>query len=92
MIVYVLNLLDLACTYYFLCRGGEELNPVAQWLIEVHPVAFPFAKIIVAGALCYMLEHLAKTEPATKIALWIITGWYTAIVAYYILLILGGII
>ena len=90
MIAYLLNLFDLACTYFFLSRGGEELNPVARWLMDWHPAAFPFTKIVVAGVLCWLLVRIAKIEPIARYALWLITGYYAAIAVYYIILFFGG--
>ena len=90
MIAYLLNLFDLACTYLFLERGGYELNPVARWLIGIHPAAFPFAKVFVAGVLCSLLHIIGKVEAKTQFALRAVTGYYAAIAVYYIILIFGG--
>lgn len=90
MTLYILNLFDLACTYLFLERGGYELNPVARWLLSIHPAAFPFAKVFVAGALCYWLHWIGRKEPAARVAIYLITGLYAAIAVYYIILIFGG--
>ena len=90
MTAYLLNLFDLACTYILLSHGGEEINPVARWLINIHPAAFPFAKIVVAGFLFWLLSYIARIEPAARIALYFITVYYAAIVAYYIILFFGG--
>ena len=90
MTAYLLNLFDLACTYLFLERGGYELNPVARWLLSIHPIAFPFVKVFVTGVLCWLLHLIGKVEPRTRYALRIMTGLYAAIAAYYIILFFGG--
>lgn len=89
MTAYILNVADLFFTYYFLNRGGYELNPVARWMLTV-PGLFPFAKIVVAGFLFWLLSYITRIEPAARIALYIITVYYAAIVAYYIILFFGG--
>lgn len=90
MTAYLLNLFDLACTYLFLERGGYELNPVARWLLSIHPAVYPFCKVFVAGVLCGLLHIIGKVDPRTRYALRIITGLYAAIAVYYIILIFGG--
>lgn len=86
MIGYLLNIADMGFTYYFLNRGGYELNPIVRWLLDLHPAAFPFAKIVIAGLLFYLLDRIVKIEPKARIGLYIITAAYAAVVLYYIVI------
>jgi len=90
VIAYLLNLFDLACTYLVLCLGGWEVNPLVRWMLETHPALYPFCKVFLAAGLFWWLDRLAKREPATRYALWAVTGVYAAIAVYYIILIFGG--
>lgn len=90
MIGYLLNIADMGFTYYFINRGGVEMNPIVRRLLDLHPAAFPFAKIVFAGVLFYLLDRIVKIEPQARIGLYIINAYYAAIVAYYIILFFGG--
>ena len=90
MIGYLLNIADMGFTYYFINRGGYEINPFVRWLLGFHPAAFPFAKIVLAGLLFLLLELITKIEPKDRIGLYIVTAFYAALTVYYIILFLGG--
>lgn len=67
MTAYILNLLDLAFTLHALRHGGVELNPLMQCV----PIMV-LSKIFIVGALCFMLDRLARK------------GYYTAQLGLYI--------
>lgn len=92
MIAYLLNLLDLALTIHAIKRGAVEANPVMRLLMELHPLAFPFVKVVVAGVLFWWLHKRAKTSAFARRALWIITAIYAAFCIWNlnIIYLLGG--
>lgn len=87
MILYILNLLDLLTTAIALDMGGVEMNPLANWLIGVHPMLFVFCKIVVVGALILLLVWKENWK-----ALWFLFMLHVAVVAnnIYIIFLLGG--
>ena len=87
MILYILNLLDLLTTAVALDLGGIELNPVADFLIGVHPMLFVFAKVVVVGLLVLFLEW-RDSRKAIKFLCWL----HAAVVAWncFIIYLLGG--
>ena len=67
MTAYLLNILDLLFTLHALSHGGIELNPLMQ------SVPFMiFCKVFLVGALCFMLDRLARK------------GYYTAQLGLYL--------
>lgn len=53
--IILLNALDAFFTLLFLGLGGEELNPVAQVLLDLGPMAFLWAKTAGIGVLATYL-------------------------------------
>lgn len=78
MILYTLNLLDLAFTLYALRHGAVELNPLMQCV----PVMVAH-KTLVTGALCLWLSK--RTEPLARYGLWLITAVYAGICGWHLI-------
>ena len=81
MLVYLLNLFDLACTLYALPLGAEELNP----LMASVPVMVGY-KVVIVGALLWWLS--TRKERAARYALYVATVVYGAVDVYHIINIL----
>ena len=81
MLVYLLNLFDLACTLYALSLGAEELNP----LMASVPVMVVY-KLVVVGLLAAWLSR--RRERAARYALYVAAVVYGAVDAYHIINIL----
>lgn len=87
MVLYLLNLLDLLTTAMALDLGGVELNPVANFLIGVHPMLYVFCKVVVVGLLILFLEWM-DSRKAIRFLSWL----HAAVVVWnvYIIYLLGG--
>lgn len=81
MIVYFLNIADLISTLWGLENGAVEMNPVINFFLGIHPLLFPFVKIVPAFFLCQWLEQNAKKNPAARKRLNVISAVYAAVVA-----------
>lgn len=60
MTLYMLNLCDLISTLVGFRVGLEEINPIINALIRIHPALFPLVKIVVAFPLCLRIARAAK--------------------------------
>ena len=86
MWVYLLNLLDLACTLYALRIGAMELNP----LMESIPAMVVY-KLVVVGALLWWLSR--QRGRLVRVGLNICTVVYATLDLYHLisLIWIGGI-
>lgn len=84
MTAYILNLLDLAVTLHVVANGGAELNPAVRWMLDVHPLCYPFAKIVVAGVLLLWLERKARQYKSAHYGLIAITALYGLLAIWHI--------
>ena len=85
MTVYILNLIDLACTLYALSIGATELNP----LMRCVPVLVVY-KLVVVGWLAAWLSR--RREPMAQIGVRICTAVYAGLACYHLmcLILIGG--
>ena len=81
MIVYILNLIDLACTLYAISIGATELNPLMRSVTVM--VGY---KVIIVGALLWWLSR--QRERAARYALYVAAVVYGAVDVYHIINIL----
>ena len=81
MILYVLNLFDLACTLAALSRGAVELNPLMQ-----NVTVMVCYKVVIVWALLWWLS--TRRERAARYALYVATVVYGAVDVYHIINIL----
>ena len=71
MILYILNLIDLACTLYALSIGVQELNPFMQ------NVPFMiFYKVIIIGTLVWWLSRLRVNLSFCTIVYALVDAWH----------------
>ena len=89
---YTLNILDLLFTTYALRHGAWEANPVMRYVMTLHPLAFPFCKIVVAGVLCGWLEYQAKRNRVARVGRNICLCAYGALTLWHIYNLMGGMI
>jgi hypothetical protein len=80
MILYILNLADLASTFFALSIGLDELNPIARFLFDTHPMLAAFVKIVPMFFLCRFIAKCGKKDNMSAIVYWILVGWYAATV------------
>ena len=76
MLLYVINLADLASTLMGLSCGLAEINPIINVLLSIHPALFILVKIVPAYFLC---THMGKSARKSRVDMLV----YIAIVALY---------
>ena len=69
--IVALNLLDAWFTLLFLSHGGQELNPMVQFVLDLggHPWPFLLLKTVGIGCLCAFLV-LTKNFRSARFGLW----------------------
>jgi hypothetical protein len=82
---FALTVIDSVSTLFYLGKGGRELNPIAQWMIDRGPVTFVLAKGIVSG-LCLAFVMLHKNYRAARVALGLGFAFYFLLGAYHLVL------
>jgi Domain of unknown function (DUF5658) len=85
LLFFALTVLDSVSTLIYLGKGGQELNPIAQWLIDQGSLFFVLTKGIVSG-LCLLFVMLHKTFRPARVALGIGFAFYFALAAYHLVL------
>jgi hypothetical protein len=75
--ILLLNVLDVLTTQISLARGGIELNPLSQWLINQQML--PHAKISVAAFIA-VAAAAAGTHRRVSNLLWMVTSFYAVVV------------
>lgn len=81
MIVYILNLIDLACTLYAISIGATELNPLMREVTVM--VGY---KVVIVLVLLWWLS--TRRERAARLALYVAAVVYGAVDVYHIINIL----
>lgn len=81
MIVYILNLIDLACTLYAISIGATELNPLMREVMVM--VGY---KVVIVWVLLWWLS--TRRERAARYALYVAAAVYGAVDVYHIINIL----
>lgn len=81
MIVYILNLIDLACTLYAISIGATELNPLMREVMVM--VGY---KVVIVWALLWWLS--TRRERAARYALYVAAVVYGAVDVYHMINIL----
>ncbi|RKY19715.1 MAG: hypothetical protein DRQ55_10020 [Planctomycetota bacterium] len=82
---FILTVFDSVATLSYLGKGGRELNPVAQWMINQGASFFVVAKGVLSG-LCLMFVLLHKNFKPARIALGIGFGFYLILGLYHLVL------
>ena len=85
LLFFALTVIDSVSTLIYLGKGGRELNPVAQWMIDQGGTFFVLAKGIVSG-LCLLFVMLHKNFSAARVALALGFAFYLLLAAYHLVL------
>ena len=85
LLFFALTVIDSVSTLIYLGKGGRELNPVAQWMIDQGGTFFVLAKGIVSG-LCLLFVMLHKNFSAARVALAVGFAFYLLLAAYHLVL------
>ncbi len=82
---FTLTVIDSVSTLVYLGKGGQELNPVARWMIEQGGIFFVVAKGVLSG-LCLLFVLLHKNFKPARLALGVGFAFYFALGAYHLVL------
>ncbi len=85
VIFFALTVVDSVSTLVYLGKGGRELNPIAQWMIDQGADFFILTKGVLS-ALCLMFVLLHKTFRPARIALGVGFGFYMLLGLYHMVL------
>lgn len=86
IITYILNLVDLFFTNYWVNKYGldAEANPFGRWLYG-NALTYVF-KVGVIGVFLFILYKGTKTHPSWTWASWLVLGVYTIVVIVHLVL------
>lgn len=84
IIVYLLNIFDLAATWYWVSKYGMdfELNPIGRILLSNSPAAVIVKVGLVGICLFYIYEN--KENKLAKIASWFLLFFFVALTIYHV--------
>ena len=82
---FLLTVIGSVSTLVYLGKGGREMNPVAQWMIDQGSTFFVVVKGVLSG-LCLMFVMLHKNFKAARIALGLGFGFYFLLGVYHLVL------
>ncbi|MCB9896376.1 MAG: hypothetical protein H6825_00095 [Planctomycetes bacterium] len=85
LVFFGLTVIDSVSTLVYLGKGGQELNPIAQWMIDQGSVFFVVAKGLLSG-LCLLFVMLHKNFRPARTALAIGFTFYFALGLYHLVL------
>jgi len=85
MVFFALTVVDSVSTLVYLGKGGRELNPVAQWMIDQGAVFFVVCKGVLSG-LCLLFVMLHKNFRPARTALAIGFTFYFLLGVYHLVL------
>jgi hypothetical protein len=85
VVFFALTVIDSVSTLIYLGKGGQELNPIAQWMIDQGPLFFVLAKGILSG-LCLLFVMLHKTFKPARLALGVGFAFYFLLGGYHLVL------
>lgn len=82
---FFLTVVDSVATLVYLGKGGRELNPVAQWMIDQGAICFVMTKGVLSG-LCLMFVLLHKNFKAARFAIGLGLAFYFVLGVYHLVL------
>jgi hypothetical protein len=85
VVFFALTVIDSVSTLIYLGKGGQELNPIAQWMIDQGAMFFVLTKGILSG-LCLLFVMLHKTFKPARVALSIGFSFYFLLGGYHLVL------
>jgi hypothetical protein len=85
LLFFVFTVVDSVSTLVYLEKGGREVNPIAQWMIDQGDLFFILTKGVVSG-LCILFVMIHKNFKYSRVALFIGFFVYLTLVIYHIAL------
>ena len=85
LVFFLLTVIDSVSTLVYLGKGGQELNPIAQWMIDQGSTVFVVVKGVLSGV-CLLFVMLHKNFKPARTALAIGFSFYFLLGAYHLVL------
>ena len=85
LVFFALTVIDSVSTLIYLGKGGQELNPIAQWMIDQGSTFFVVLKGILSGV-CLLFVMLRKNFKPARTALAVGFGFYFLLGVYHLVL------
>jgi hypothetical protein len=85
LIFFVLTVVDSVSTLIYIDKGGRELNPVAQWMIDQGDTFFILFKGVLTGV-CILFVMIHKNFRYSRLAILIGFSFYFLLTIYHIVL------
>jgi len=82
---FALTVGDSVSTLIYLGKGGSEMNPIAQWMIDQGGMFFVVVKGVLSG-LCLLFVMLHKTFRPARVAIGVGFAFYSVLGAYHLVL------
>ena len=85
LLFFALTVVDSVSTLIYLGKGGRELNPIAQWMIDQGSVFFVVLKGVLSGV-CLLFVMLHKNFRPARTALAVGFTFYLLLGLYHLVL------
>lgn len=85
LLFFFFTVVDSVSTLIYLDKGGKEMNPVAQWMIDQGDEFFILVKGVVS-ALCILFVMIHKNFRYSQIAIILGFTFYSTLTLYHIIL------
>jgi len=85
LLFFALTVVDSVSTLVYLGKGGRELNPIAQWMIDQGSLFFVMLKGTLSG-MCLLFVMLHKNFRPARLALGLGFAFYTLLGLYHLVL------
>jgi hypothetical protein len=85
LVFFALTVIDSVSTLIYLGKGGQELNPIAQWMIDQGSTFFVLLKGVLSGV-CLLFVMLHKNFKPARTALAVGFGFYFLLGVYHLVL------
>lgn len=85
LVFFALTVVDSVSTLVYLGKGGQELNPIAQWMIDQGNLFFVAWKGVLSG-ICLVFVMLHKNFKPARIAIGVGFAFYTLLGLYHLVL------
>ena len=85
LVFFSLTVIDSVSTLIYLGKGGRELNPIAQWMIDQGSTFFVVLKGVLSGV-CLLFVMLHKNFKPARTALAVGFGFYFLLGVYHLVL------
>ena len=85
LLFFALTVFDSVATLFYLRKGGTEMNPIAQWMIDQGNIEFVLYKGVLTGV-CVLFVLLHKNFRYARYAIGVGFSFYFVLAIYHIVL------